>query len=86
LVCCGEPWLSQAVLGGVVTCLAGKCLPVAGVVAGFVLGDCGWVAWWPGWGWLAGEVVLVYGWGVAWFGGCHWFSGVEGTGHHATHT
>jgi len=40
-VCLGELWLSCAVAGLVVTCLAGKRLPMAGVVAGLALGNCG---------------------------------------------
>ena len=34
-VCCGEPWLSRAVVRGVVIYLVGVRLPVAGVVAWF---------------------------------------------------
>jgi len=54
LVCRGEPWLSQAVLGGVVTYLASKRLPVAGVIAWFSAGDRGLVRqcsgeWSPTW-------------------------------------
>ena len=70
-----KPWLGLAVAGLVVTCLAGKPLPV---VWGRWLGlPWGTVAELRGGrirGWLASEVVLACGRGVTWFGGCHWFS------------
>ena len=34
-VCRGEPWLGRAVVGGVVTCLVGSGVTVAGIDAGF---------------------------------------------------
>ena len=41
MACRGKPWLSRAVLGGVIVYLAGKRLPMAGVVAWCAAGSRG---------------------------------------------
>ena len=46
----GEPWLSLALVGGVVTCLVGSGVLVAGVVALFASGGLGWAERWLGLG------------------------------------